>query len=165
MVAQTFLSVPDADMSEPRLRIRRRNLPHWTLEGSTYFVTFRVAKGHLAENERRIVLDHIISGDGRFYIIGAAVVMPDHVHVLIRPLQGYDLSRIMKGIKGVSARKINASRGTKGTVWQDESWDRIVRDAEEFQEKLQYMANNRRKAELARSMDEYPYWYCNREFV
>src|SRR5690606_7632464 len=63
-------------MGEPQLRIRRRNLPHWTLEGSTYFVTFRIADGALSEAERHIVLDHIISGEGRFYILGAAVIMP-----------------------------------------------------------------------------------------
>jgi len=152
-------------MSEPKLKIRRRNLPHWTLDGSTYFATFRLASGSLSEEERRIVLDHLIQGDGRFYILAAAVVMPDHVHLLLRPLTGYELSRIMKGIKGVSARKINSLRGTAGTVWQDESWDRIVRDADEFHEKLQYMADNPRKAELVRSIDDYPYWYCNREFL
>jgi putative transposase len=152
-------------MSEPELSIRRRNLPHWTQDGSTYFVTVRIEKGRLTEDERQIILDHLVAGDGRFYILGAAVVMPDHVHMLIRPLPPYDLSRIMKGIKGASARKINLHRGTTGTVWQDESWDRIVRDAEEFQEKLQYMADNPRKAELIQSIDAYPFWYCNREFL
>ena len=151
--------------SEPELRIRRRNLPHWTLEGSTYFVTFRVEKGILTDDECQIVLDHLISNDGNFYILGAAVVMPDHVHIPIRSMEGYDLSRIMKGIKGASSRKINLHRGTTGTVWQDESWDRIVRNAEEFDEKLQYMADNPLKAELCRLIDDYPFWYCNRELL
>lgn len=152
-------------MGEPKLTVRHRNLPHWTLDGSTYFVTFRLATGSLSEEERRIVLDHLVQGNGRFYILAAAVVMLDNVHLLIRPLTGYEMSRVMKGIKGVSARMINALRGTTGTVWQDESWDRIMRDADEFQEKLQYMADNPRKAELVRSIDDYPYWSCNRDFL
>jgi REP element-mobilizing transposase RayT len=87
--------------------------------------------------------------------------MPDHVHLLLCPQGTYDLSRIMKGIKGVSARKINELRQTTGTIWQDESWDRIVRDAEEFAEKLQYMADNPVKAGLVPTIERYDGWLCN----
>ena len=148
-------------MNEPRLKIRTRNLPHWTLDGSTYFITFRVIQGILTEDERQITMDHIKSGHGRFYNLAAVVIMPDHAHLLLRPLGEYDLSRIMKGIKGASARKINLHRQTTGTVWQDESCDRIMRDYAEFQEKLNYMANNPIKAGLVRTIEEYPYWHCN----
>ena len=148
-------------MDEPELRIRRRNLPHWTMDGSTYFVTFRLGKGTLSAAERKIVIDHLKAGHGKFYRMAAAVVMPDHVHLLLCPESGFDLSRIMKGIKGVSARKINQSRGRTGTIWQDESWGRIIRDADEFGEKLQYMADNPLKARLVESIDEYDGWICN----
>jgi hypothetical protein len=59
------------------------------------------------------------------------------------------LSRITKGIKGASARLINDIRGVHGTLWQDESFDRIVRDQMELDEKLNYLVNNPRKAGLA----------------
>jgi REP element-mobilizing transposase RayT len=152
-------------MREPQLRIKRRNLPHWTLEGSIYFVTFRTNSGTLSVNERKLTIEHLRFGDGRFYRLAAAVVMPDRVHVLLRPLPSYDLSRIMKGIKGVSARKINEARHTKGTVWQDESWDRIVRDAVESEEKLCYMANNPIKAGLVTAIELYDAWYCDPDLV
>lgn len=71
----------------------------------------------------------------------------------------------MKGIKGVSARKINLSRQSTGQLWQEESWDRLVRDAAEFQEKLQYMAGNPVKAGLVKCVEDYPYWYCKKELV
>jgi putative transposase len=148
-------------MSEPTPKRRRRNLPHWTLDGSTYYVTFRTLSGTLSDEERRLVLEHVRSGDDKFYQLAAAVVMPDHVHLLLHPMPAYDLSRIMKGIKGVSAHKINQLRGTTGTIWQDESWDRIVRDAVEFDEKLQYMADNPVKAGLVTSIEQYDAWFCN----
>ena len=88
-------------MPEPRLTITRRHLPHWSLPGSTYYVTFRLAAGELLPEQRRIVLEHVKAGHGRFYELAAATVMPDHVHLLFKPLGGFDLSRIMKGIKGV----------------------------------------------------------------
>jgi REP element-mobilizing transposase RayT len=151
-------------VSEAELKVRRRNLPHWTLEGSTYFVTFRTKSGTLSIDERKLTIEHLCSGHGRFYQLAAAVVMPDHVHMLLYPLPGYDLSRIMKGIKGVSARKINQLRQTSGTIWQDESWDRIVRDAAEFDEKLQYVGHNPIKAGLVTAIEEYDSWFCNPDF-
>src|SRR5436190_14057676 len=88
MVAQTFLSVPKGCnwMEEPELKVRHRNLPHWRLDGSTYFVTFRVLAGELNPEERELVFRHILSGDGKFYELLAVVVIPDHVHVVLRPL-------------------------------------------------------------------------------
>ena len=97
-------------------------------------------------------------------MLAATVIMPDHVHLLVKPIPPYDLSRIMKCTKGVSARKINSRRQSTGSIWQDESWDRIIRDAEEFEEKLQFMVDNPVKAGLVRQIEDYPFWYCNPEF-
>jgi REP element-mobilizing transposase RayT len=152
-------------MEEPRLTITFRRLPHWTLPGSTYFITFRLATGTLDIVERRMVLEHVKSGHAQFYGLAAAVVMPDHVHLILKPLRGFTLSRIMKGIKGVAARRLNQHRKTSGQVWQDESWDRILRDAREFEEKLQYMYNNPLKAGLATDGSLYEGWFYNPDFT
>jgi thiamine-phosphate pyrophosphorylase len=168
-VGQTFLSVtesasgdtpvPRADSDHCDVEKTRRHLPHWQSAGATYFVTFRVVTGELSMPERLIVLDHIRSGDGKFYRLLAAVVMPDHAHMLLEPLPGFDLSRIMKGIKGPSARLVNEHRKTSGTLWQDESFDRILRDQNEFEEKLEYVVNNAAKRELVIDPWEYPALY------
>jgi REP element-mobilizing transposase RayT len=70
-----------------------------------------------------------------------------------------DLSRIMKGIKGASARQINERRRTSGTVWQNESFDRIMRNQSELDEKVQYIVNNPVKRELVNDPWEYPALY------
>lgn len=152
-------------MEDPDLQIRRRNLPHWTLANSVYFVTFRLASGTLSVAERALVLNHIKSGQGKFYHLAAAVVMPDHVHLLIQPIAGYTLSRVMKGIKGVSARLVNECRGSRGQIWQDESWDRIVRDSQELEEKLRYIQENPIKEGLATSADCYDALYVDSDFA
>jgi putative transposase len=69
----------------------------------------------------------------------------------------------MKGIKGVSGRLINQRRGGQGQVWQDESYDRIVRDWKEFQEKLVYILENPVRAGLARAPEEYPASYRSQD--
>ncbi|MEA3222567.1 MAG: type ISP restriction/modification enzyme [Thermodesulfobacteriota bacterium] len=145
------------------LQITRRHLPHWTLKDATYFVTFRTAQGDLSIEEQKLVLKHIIEGNGKFYTLIAAIVMPDHVHLLLTPKEEYNLSRIMRGIKGASARQLNLKRGTSGSIWQEESFDRIIRDQNELNEKMNYMLNNPVKRALTESPWGYHGWYFNGE--
>jgi REP element-mobilizing transposase RayT len=163
LAGQTFLSAHmSSPPSESDLEITRRRLPHWTLEGSVYFVTFRIAgERQLNDQDREIVLQHIQSGCGRFYLLFATVVMPDHVHVILRPHNGVELARVTKGIKGVSAKLLNVASDAWGSVWQDESWDRIVRDEKELDEKLRYMLNNPVKRGLVSDPWTYDAWYYN----
>ncbi|MFN3167641.1 MAG: REP-associated tyrosine transposase [Phycisphaeraceae bacterium] len=144
-------------MNERKLTRTRRHLPHWDLSGSTYFITFRVQRGQMSETERQLVLDHIAFGDERFYRLIAAVVMPDHVHLIFRPYESYSLPRVMKGIKGVSAKLVNAARSVSGTFWQDEYHDRILRSEVELIEKARYLLDNPLRAGLVQPGDQYPF--------
>ncbi len=145
----------------PLLKIYKRNLPHWELPDSVYFITFNLITGKLNDDEILLVGNHLIEGDNIFYDLYAAVVMNNHAHVILKPILNYTLSRIMKGIKGVSANKINELRGSKGSIWQDESFDRILRDEKEFNEKLEYMFNNPIKAGITEDTWTYIGWYFN----
>jgi REP element-mobilizing transposase RayT len=145
------------------LLVRRRNLPHWQQGGSVYFITFRSKRGPLPDTAKQQVIANILYDHGKKYDLYLGLVMPDHVHLILQPRQKtpgfwYDLSEIMKGIKGVSARRINQMLGTSGSVWQDESYDRIIRDEEEYLEKWNYIWNNPVKAGLAVFPEEYPYF-------
>jgi REP element-mobilizing transposase RayT len=143
----------------PGLKIWRRNLPHRELAGSTYFITFRLKTGRLSTEEVSLVLEHIKKGDPAYYDLFAATVMPDHVHMILRPKAGVSLSRIMKGLKGVTARLINARRGRRGGLWQDESYDRIIRDDEEMEEKIGYIFKNALKQALCNDGWDYEGFY------
>ncbi|MEC5126879.1 transposase [Verrucomicrobiales bacterium BCK34] len=83
------------------------------------------------------------------YELGAFVIMPNHVHAILRPLDGFDLERILQSIKRESAKSINAVRGSKGVLWQQESHDRIIRDGEHLWRCLQYLGSNPTKAGLS----------------
>jgi len=182
-VGQTFLSDrTDRNVCSTGLKIKRRKLPHWTLQGATHFITFRTHQVFpqtgvpvlLSIDEQKLVLEHIKEGDGKFYKLIAVVVMPDYVHLLLTPMEGYSLSRIMKGIKGVSARQINLRRRptdrngrtdknvcSTGSIWKDESFDRIIRNQKEFDEKLNYMFYNPMKKGLTKDPWSYYGWYFN----
>lgn len=145
------------------LQIQRRNLPHWQLGGSIYFITFRCVRGTLPEVARRQTIVHILHDHGKKHDLHIGVVMPDHVHLILQPLQSspetwHDLSSIMKGIKGVSARRINLLLGTSGQVWQDESYDRSIRDEAEYREKWNYIWENPVRAALVAFPEEYEFF-------
>lgn len=147
------------------LKTTKRNLPHWILKDSVFFITFNTLNTSFNTEEIKLVTQHINDGNEKFYDLYAAVVMNNHVHVILKPVSDYSLSRIMKGIKGVSANKINKIRNTKGQLWQDESFDRIIREADEFDEKLLYMYNNPIKAGLTEDTSAYAGWFLNEKLL
>ncbi len=67
----------------------------------------------------RIVADALRHFDGNRYELASFVIMPNHVHLLFRPLGGHTLPEIMKSWKGFTAREINRRIGKTGTLWQD----------------------------------------------
>jgi len=70
--------------------------------------------------------------------LNAVVVMPDHVHIVFVPkidmpkLEVFSLARITKAIKGASAHLIDRELGRAGRVWQEESFDRVLRISEKL---------------------------------
>ncbi len=163
-VNSTDRNVYATDDKEDGLQITRRNLPHWTLKGSIYFITFRTAQGELTIEEQKLVLENILKSNEKFYKLIAVVVMLDHIHLLLTPVKEYDLSRIMKGIKGTTARQINLKRGSSGSIWREESFDRIIRDQKELDEKLNYMLYNPVKKHLTEDPWQYHGWYFNERY-
>jgi REP element-mobilizing transposase RayT len=83
------------------------------------------------------------------YQLSCWTIMPNHCHAVMRPFEGYPLEDLVGSIKGVAARNINAVSGLSGQLWQDESFDRIVRDEEHLWRVIQYIGANPRKAGLA----------------
>ncbi len=90
------------------------------------------------------------------YELYVYVVMPNHVHILIRP--HIDPSRLLKSLKGATAREANKLLGRTGEpFWQKESYDHWVRGQAELQRIKAYIENNPVKAGLANVPDEYPW--------
>ena len=112
---------------QPKYEYRRR-LPHYQKDDHPLFVTFTTDhRWILSPEARTIVLDCCLHEDGNKFDLHAAVVMPDHVHVIYSPLRredgwSYSLPEIMKAIKGRSARCINVALKRAGPVWQEESF-------------------------------------------
>ena len=97
---------------------------------------------------RKIVDDALHHFEGDRYDLHAFAVMPNHVHVIIRLFPGENLSDVLHSWKSFSAKQINRATGNTGTIWQDESFDRIVRSATHLERLISYVQENPAKAKL-----------------
>ena len=127
-----------------KLKIYRRNLPHWRADGVVYFVTWRLHKTNapLEPDERTVVsraIEHF--HNSRYWLI-AYVVMDDHVHVLVRLSDGVQLQSTIHSWKSYTANKLQKTLVRESRVWQSEYLDRIVRDASELENSISYIATN-----------------------
>ena len=84
------------------------------------------------------------------YTLNSFVIMPNHVHVLMRLHEGWPLERVVQNWKERSAKSINAALKTSGQVWQKSYFDRLIRSSEHWQFTLNYIRNNPRSAQLQR---------------
>lgn len=186
---------------------KRRRLPHVTMPGAIYFVTFRLADAlplavtqrwnqersawmaqnpppwpELVEKEfhrrftmrmegyldaghgtcllrdevlRKEIVASLLHDDQKRYELGDFVIMPNHVHVLLKPLQPESASVLIGPVKGASSHRINQIQQTAGMLWMDESFDHVVRSLESLEKFQRYIAANPVKAGL--SEGEYTY--------
>lgn len=88
--------------------------------------------------------------DGERYELGCFAIMPNHLHTIVRPLQSdcHSLESIVGSWKSFSSRTINKLLKRTGPLWQDESYDRIVRDEEHLWRTIQYIGRNPRQARV-----------------
>jgi len=84
------------------------------------------------------------------YELGASVVMPNHVHCIVRPFESpsYELEDILGGWKSFSAHEINQAFERDGPLWLEETYDRIIRDEEHLWRCIQYIGSNPKRAGL-----------------
>ena len=81
-------------------------------------------------------------------IVPCRTVMPNHAHAIMKPLPGFELEDALGRMKGYVARQINLRNGTSGDLWEQESYDRIIRDVEHLSRVIQYIGNNGKTAGL-----------------
>jgi len=107
--------------------------------GSCYLKDDRLAE---------IVQNALLRFDGKRYALHAWVVMPNHVHTLLTPQAGWELSQIAHSWKSYTASECNKVLKRKGEFWQRESFDRYIRNEKHYANAIRYIENNPVKAGL-----------------
>ncbi|HEY4282901.1 MAG TPA: transposase [Chthoniobacterales bacterium] len=156
------------------IRYNKRRLPHFERPWSKYAIAFSTCSRRLLEPpERDLVLQSVLYPYEHNHIeLYAACVMPDHVHLLFEPqpkdqdTEGatifWSLAEILHGIKSATAHRINKLRRATGTVWEGESFDRLIRSESDLHEKFEYICRNPWQAGVAEPDEDYP-WLWTRE--
>ena len=108
----------------------------------------------------QIVVDNWRFFHKKRYDLIAFVVMPNHVHLIIKTYENFSLSTIVHGWKSFTANKISKSLAGwqpafPGKVWQCDYWDRFIRDENHFEKAVQYIHNNPLKAGLIDSPEKW----------
>ena len=83
------------------------------------------------------------------YQLHGYVVMPNHVHVLMELFRGGDLAKVLQSWKSYTAKELNRLTGSSGKVWMAEYYDRLIRNADHYENVLRYI---RRNGEVAKGL-------------
>lgn len=95
-----------------------------------------------AERCAGIVAASLVHFDTTRYELYTWSVMPNHVHVVFSPCENWSISEIMKAWKGFTAKELNRALGSSGTVWQEDYFDRSMRNENQFRRTVDYVMNN-----------------------
>ena len=101
------------------------------------------------EKIAKIVADALLHFDNQRYVLDEWVIMPNHVHVLVKLLGEYKLPDILHSWKSFTANEINKATGKKGQLWMHESYDHIVRNEKALHAIRNYIRQNPAKAGLS----------------
>jgi len=125
------------------------------------------SKNYLQRSEiAEIVRGTIIYPDGKDYTLICYCIMPNHVHIIFELLpQNKGISKIMQSIKRISARESNKILMHEGKFWQDESYDRLIRDERELYFTIKYVLLNPVHAGLTDNWQNWKYTYCHQKYI
>jgi REP element-mobilizing transposase RayT len=127
-----------------------------------HFITFVTKfRWTLPDWARDIALSSCCHDHRKKYELYVAVVMPDHVHLILTPLVNapqnaiFSLVEIMRVIKSASAHRINRHLDKQGPVWQEESFDHVLRSSEGLDAKVNYVLQNPLRRGLVNDCRQY----------
>ena len=100
-----------------------------------------------------LVKNALLHFDGKRYAIAAWCVMPNHVHVVVKPFSGTastagtvvprsELPEILDSWKSFTSKQVNKLLNRSGDFWQAEYYDHLTRDHAEFRHAVRYVLNN-----------------------
>lgn len=123
-----------------------------------------------------IVKNFVAAYDGLWYHLYALCIMSNHVHAVmdfsaqlrnehLSPLDAKpykQLWQVMKHIKGASAIQINQLLNREGRLWQEESYDRYIRNPNHLNNAIRYTYMNPVKAGICKNWQDYPFTYVKK---
>lgn len=140
-------------------RIWRGKLPHWRADDVTYYVTFKHSRP-LDDEERQTLLNVLLNSEGRTLLFHIACVLPEKSEMLFKlnsvSAPGREeFAKVIEGAKRKAGKRITKQTGERFPPFYEESYDRIVRDEAEFEERLSGILESPLSAGLAQEPSAY----------
>ncbi|MDR3688999.1 MAG: hypothetical protein P4L46_06435 [Fimbriimonas sp.] len=139
--------------------IWRGRLPHWRASDVTYYVTFR-SRRHLEVWERSLLLRELLKPDGKRWQLLIVSVLPEKTDLVFRVCEDanglpYELSQIVERAKTKAGKLILKKSGERFSPFYNESFDRILRDESELEERWTEIFEEPISLGLASDPEEY----------
>lgn len=151
---------------EPELSVAKRNcFENYFGKFDQFLDSHSDGPTWLQEEEiAQIVKKAFLFFDDVRYKVVCFTIMPNHAHLVLYRLDRV-LFRVMQSLKRYSGREANKVLNRTGnTFWQDESFDRLIRNMDEFSYRVNYTLNNPVKAGLCRHWWDWPHNYIRPGF-
>ena len=105
---------------------------------------------HLRDERVGLLVENaLLYFDGQRYRLCEWVVMPNHVHVLVEILGSWRLREVLHSWKSFTSKEAGKLLGPGGRFWQEDYFDRYIRDTEHYSRTVEYIRQNPVKAGLA----------------
>jgi putative transposase len=94
------------------------------------------------------------------------IVMPDHIHAVLKLLEDQTLKYIMRSFKGYTGNMIKQSLDvTNQHIWQSQYYDHLIRKNESYTEIMKYCLYNPVRKGIVKEPQDYPFWWCKYELL
>lgn len=142
---------------------RLRRLSHIVISQPLYFVTTCThgRRSILASDTASNILVEEWKGCTRRHnwSIGSYVIMPDHVHFFCRAIcDQVALPQLLQAWKQWTSKKLVRQLGVAAPVWEEGFFDHVLRSAESYSEKWNYVFYNPVRAGLVNRPEEWKYY-------
>jgi hypothetical protein len=146
----------------------RGRLPHWRADDVRYYVTFRHRRD-LDEAERRVLMRDLLRADGKKWDLLILCILPAATELIFTVRDTphgtpVELADVVEPAKRRAGRRIVHNTGERFPPFYTESYDRIIRDDAELEERWQAILESSVTQELAEDPEDYDgLWVANAE--
>ena len=162
--------------------------------GNIFFLTIKSIYGlPILINEKyyTIILDSLkFCRQNKRCRIYAYAVLFNHIHLVLRILEGFSLSDAVRDFKKYTANQIlkqlkidnqydlleelkitaNKTKDRDGKVWRRDCWPKVIETEKFFFQKIQYIDFNAQKHGIVKDAEQYPYTsyhnhHCNHGLI
>ncbi|MFW6387655.1 MAG: REP-associated tyrosine transposase, partial [bacterium] len=135
--------------------------PRVKVENGTYHAIARINRGEFvfqSEKARELFIRTLQQAKKRHqFRITSMCIMSNHVHIMITPDRGEDLSVIMQWLLGTFAVRYNRLIRSHGHVWGDRFKSKVVNGLRQYLATFHYIETNPVRAGIVDQAEEYPY--------